>query len=333
MAVLDATSQPRSVPQPVAETATWWTAWGCVAQVAVTSQGALRSARRLVERELAGTEKAAFRYRRDAEIHALYRAGGRAITVSPLLAELISAALVTAERTGGDVDPTVSAAVTRLQNARSAGSTGTATLPGCGQRAGGTRPAPGWQSVRLDGRRLQVPAGVTLDLSATAKALSCDRAAARAADRLGVGVSVCLGGNVATAGPAPRHGWTVHLEDRARGVNGAVVVPAGAAVSTSDLPGLVDPRTGGPVWPPASADATVWRSASVIGLTALEAAGYGAAALIRGPSARAWLTALGLPARLITVHDDELTVAGWDRHVPTTPVPRARVADPKRTTP
>jgi thiamine biosynthesis lipoprotein len=57
------------------------------------------------------------------------------------------------------------------------------------------------QPDRLDDRLLTVPAGVLLDLGATAKAVAADRAAARAADRLGAGVLVALGGDVATAGP------------------------------------------------------------------------------------------------------------------------------------
>jgi hypothetical protein len=41
------------------------------------------------------------------------------------------------------------------------------------------RPAPGWLSVRLDGRDLTVPAGVLLDLGATAKAYAVDQRARR----------------------------------------------------------------------------------------------------------------------------------------------------------
>lgn len=313
--------------------ASWWTAWGCVAQVAVTDGSSLRAARRLVERELADTERAACRFRPDAEIHRLYRAGGRAVTVSPLLAELISVALAAAERTGGDVDPTVAAAVTRL----GVGAPAVVHLPTCGRRPGNRfRPAPGWEFVRLAGHRLQVPPGVTLDLTSTAKALSCDRAARRVADRLGIGVSVALGGNVATAGRSPDGGWIVHLDDHAGRHRGSVRLPAAMALATSDLTGMVDPRTGAAV---ESGELGVWRTASAIGLSCHEASGYTAAALVRGPSARSWLATLGIPARLITVDDDMVEVAGWSDHAhhpnvnPDHGVPAPRIADPQRTTP
>src|SRR6185295_4919771 len=73
-------------------TSTWGT-WGTAASVTVTDPGLLPAARRLVSRQFAAAEKAAYRFRSDAELHRLYRAGGRSITVSPLLAELIAAAL------------------------------------------------------------------------------------------------------------------------------------------------------------------------------------------------------------------------------------------------
>ncbi|MFI7586035.1 FAD:protein FMN transferase [Spongisporangium articulatum] len=349
--VIDGFARDDAGPGPGAgcPPSTAWTAWGADVQVAVTDPHALRAARRLARRELAAAEKAAYRHRPDAEIHALYRAGGRAITVSPLLTELVAAALATAERTGGDVDPTVAAAVTRLaargstvdlravptcaQFPRAAAVSGRGVTP---RPPGEHRAAPrsssgvaGWETVRLAGRRLQVPAGVTLDLTATAKAFSCDRAATRIADRLGVGVSVAVGGYVATAGPAPAAGWLVPLDDV------TLALPAGTAMAVAHAEGLVDPLTGEQV-------SSVWSTVMTLGLSCLEAAGHAAAAVVRGPSARAWLTELGVPARMVTVHSDALTVAGWDRHARPIPasdrqnpshrgVPAPRLANPQRT--
>jgi thiamine biosynthesis lipoprotein len=310
-----------------------WRVWGTNAHVSVTDPSALPAARRLVARTFATAEKAAARFRRDAELHKLYRAGGREITVSPALADLIAAALLAAERTDGDVDPTVGAAMTAVHSGRRPGRRDRSGVPICGSRPT-SRPVPGWQQVDLHGRRLQVPIGTTLDLSATATAVACDRAAAMVRDRLGVGVLVGLGGDAASAGPAPDGGWRVEIEDRTGTSRTAVLLPAGAAIATSHfaarthgvddgigpaeadgaervarLPGhLIDPRTG-------REPAPVWRMASAIGFTSLEASTYTAAALVRGTSARAWLSQLWVPSRLITTQGDVITVGTWDAHL------------------
>lgn len=297
-----------------------WTAWGVTATITVTDARALAPARRLVGRQIAAIEAVADRHRSGAEIHRLYRAGGRAITISPLLADLVSASLITAERTAGDIDPTVNAALTAA-----AGTNTTAVVPVCGTRTSGARPAPGWEQVQLHGRRLHVPAGTTLDLTATAKAVACDRAAARVADRLGAGVLVQLGGDAATAGLAPRGGWIVPIQSRGGGLHSLVRLAAGAAVATSHLDPrvrpdveairrhrtagvhLIDPRTGRPPEP-------VWQQASAIGFSCLEAASYTAAALVRGTRAPAWLTQLWVPALLMTTAGDVITTGPWDDH-------------------
>nr|WP_269329910.1 FAD:protein FMN transferase [Kineosporia babensis] len=289
-----------------------WPAWGTTASVTVDDPAALNVARRIVARQFAAAEKAAARFRKDAELHKLYRAAGRPVTISPLLAELVAAALRVAERTDGDVDPTVGAAMTWADSRgrdRSA-------LPVCGSRTTRSRPVPGWEQVRLEGRKLQVPAGTTLDLSATAKAAICDRAAARVHERVDAGVLVQLGGNVASAGPAPAEGWRVRIEDRPYG---EVYLDPGSALATSRSgvrPGhrrdprvsqLIDPHTGELPLP-------VWRMVSAIGFSALEASAYTTASLVRGTRARTWLTQLWVPARLVTTAEDELLAGNWEAH-------------------
>jgi thiamine biosynthesis lipoprotein len=328
---------------------TWttsWPAWRTTAHVTVTDPAALAAARRLVASQFAAAEKAAARFRPDAEIHRLYRAGGRAVPVSPLLAELIAAALGAAERTAGDIDPTVGPAMTAVHDGRPRRRDRSA-VPVCGSRPSTARPVTGWEQVQLSGRRVQVPPGVTLDLSATAKAVAGDLAAARVRQRLDVGVLVRLGGDAVAAGPTPAGGWFVPVDDRAGDLPTAVVLPAGAALSTSHFTArpmgdgdphlrghLIDPRTG-------RAPVPVWRSASALGFSGLEAATYAAAALVRGPAARDWLTQLWVPARLVTVHDDVIAVGPWNSHLVTRagiaagdpdPAPAALVANPRRTT-
>ena len=319
MAITDIVVPGRRRTQPsAAGSSAVWNAWGTTASVTVDDPAALNVARRIVARQFAAAEKAAARSRPDAELHRLYGAAGRPVTLSPLLAELVAAALAVAERTAGDVDPTVGAAMTAVQYSGQDRS----GLPVCGSRATGVRPVPGWEQVRLEGRRLQVPPGTTLDLSATAKAAICDLAAARVRERVDAGVLVQLGGNVASAGPAPDEGWRVPVLDQDGSRSTEVYLSAGSALATSragarptrssrrrDVPVsyLIDPHTGDLPLP-------VWRMVSAIGFTCLEATTYATASLVRGVRARDWLTQLWVPARLITIGEDELLCGNWAVH-------------------
>src|SRR5665811_1221864 len=70
------------------------------------------------------------------------------------------------------------------------------------------RHVPQWRQIVLDeaASLLTVPAGVRLDLGATAKAWAADRSAERIARALACGVLVSLGGDIAVAGEVPpRH--------------------------------------------------------------------------------------------------------------------------------
>ena len=103
--------------------------------------------------------------------------------VSDGLGEAISVALEAARWTGGLVDPTVGGALISLGYDRDFDAIG----PDRNRNAppGPPRPVPGWQRVRLNGPLLDLPAGVRLDLGATAKGLGSDRSA-RAAWSAGV---------------------------------------------------------------------------------------------------------------------------------------------------
>lgn len=67
---------------------------------------------------------------------------------------------------------------------------------------------------------------------------------------------------------------------------------------------IVDPRTG------ASA-APVWRSVSVAADSCLAANTVSTAAIIRGHRAPAWISSLGVPARLVGADGHERTIGGW----------------------
>ncbi|MGV8967769.1 MAG: FAD:protein FMN transferase [Cellulomonas sp.] len=180
-----------------------WTAIGTLVRVAVTDDGALPSARHLLEADLAALDAACSRFRADSEVCALARADGKPVRISPVLAEALGVALDAARLTDGDVDPTVGNALVGLGYDRDFDDLVDGVI-----RSG---PAAGWQHVELDRARrtVTVPAGVLLDLGATAKAWAADRAATRISAALGVGLLVSLGGDIRVAGPVPAGGWLV----------------------------------------------------------------------------------------------------------------------------
>jgi len=300
-----------------------WRALGTLVQLVVTDPGALPDARRLLENDLAEVDAACSRFRADSEIRALK--GGHPLKISPLLAEAIAVGLRAARLTDGDVDPTVGAAMSAVGYDRDFEK----IEPNGPPLRLTVRKVPGWQQVRLDGQTLIMPAGVQLDLGATAKAWAADRSAARIAARLGCGALVSLGGDIAVAGPAPDGGWRIRVQD-VTGAPGdppagpyALIAIRDGGLATSStaarrwqrggdvLHHILDPRTGLPAEP-------VWRTVSVAAGSCADANAASTAAVIRGRRALGWLGQLGLPARLVDATGAVFTVAGW----PDDPVPQ-----------
>jgi thiamine biosynthesis lipoprotein len=282
-----------------------WGALGTTAAVVVTDPRALAAARAAVEAELRAIDAACSRFRADSELSRLNRAAGRPVRLSPLLAEAVATALRAARLTRGAVDPTVGGAVIAAGYDRDF-----ATLPPRAPAAAVR--VPGWRVVRLGaGGTIRMPAGVTLDLGATAKALAADRAARAAAAAAGCGVLVSLGGDLATAGPASR--WRVRVtDDHGADEGGEVVEIAGGGLATSSTTvrrwagghHIVDPATGAP------ARAT-WRTVSVAAATCIDANVASTAAIVLGGAAPGWLAERRLPARLCARDGDVTRVAGW----------------------
>ncbi|GIF67287.1 FAD:protein FMN transferase [Asanoa ishikariensis] len=278
-----------------------WTLWDEPVRVSVTEAGKLDRAAELVGGELDAIDVAASRLRPDSEL----ASAGDGSEVSPLLAELVAVALSAARETDGDVDPTVGAMLGSLGYDPDFGAL-VATRPTRHVQVGQLavyRP-PTWEEVRLDDRRLTIPEGVTLDLSDTMRARAVDRCAALVAATLDTGVLVSVGGDVATAGPAPRAGWPLLVRDGPVDPAARVSLPGGAAVSTASshhrhwdtaeelLHQIIDPETGHAARP-------VWRTASVAAFSALRATAVANASLARGVVAPSWLEALAAPARLV----------------------------------
>ncbi len=137
---------------------------------------------------------------------------GRAVAVSPGLAEAVGVALALAEATGGLLDPTVGgrAAMPRIRP-------GTSCLSLTGSPVGApvTSGGPGMALRHLGylGGTVELPSGVELDLGASAKALAVDRAVARIGRSFGCGVLVSIGGDIAVAGEMPASGFCAPVAD------------------------------------------------------------------------------------------------------------------------
>lgn len=285
-----------------------FTVWSTTASVVVTDAEALGAAVEIVRAGLDDVDRACSRFRGDSELAGLTAGRSR---LSPLLADLVGTALTAAEETGGLVDPTVGGAMRQLGYDRSI-----ELLPADGPPVRLVSEVPGWRRVHLYGDQLELPRDVVLDLGATAKALAADLLARRAADTVGVGVLVELGGDIATAGRAPAGGWQVRVQDTEDDPPCQVTLTEGSAVATSStvrrtwrrggvrIHHVVDPRTAAPAAP-------VWRSATVAARTCVEANTASTAAIILGRTAARWLSERGLTARLVDQQQRVVHIGGW----------------------
>ncbi len=290
-------------------------ALGTGVSVLTVDPGRVARAALEVRHELAAVDAACSRFRPDSELEVANRAQGHQVALGPLLAEAIDVALRAARFTDGDVDPTVGSAVMALGYDRDFNE-----LEADGPVVTLAR-VPGWKALRFNRRwgTLQMPAGVRLDLGATAKALAADRAAARAGAATGTGVLVSVGGDIATANEAPAGGWNIRVADwhgATPGGPGPVIrIDSGALATSSttvrrwsrqgrELHHIVDPATARPA-------EVVWRTVSVAAATCVDANIASTASIIRGERAVAWLGSLGLTARLVRGDGTTVRVGGW----------------------
>ncbi len=290
--------------------------WSTRVDLIVTDPGVLVGATHLLHEELERVDQVASRFRADSEIETLHRAAraGHRVRVSAELLDAVDIACRAAASTDGAVDPTVGAALCAIGYDRdfslvAEGRPGTLPDP---------QPVPGWQSVVVDhdDATITMPAGTLLDLGATAKAWAADRAASAVARRLGCGVLVSLGGDLAVEG-APEAGFTVGIAD----VCGDPAAPVAVSVHSGGLATsgignrnwllgehrvhhLVDPSTSLPVDAP-------WRTVTVAAASCVDANTASTAAMVKGRDAPTWLEARRLPARLVARDGTVQTVGGW----------------------
>jgi thiamine biosynthesis lipoprotein len=297
----------------------------------------------VVDRELALLDQQASRFRQDSEISALHEAGAGSYLISDGLAEAIGIALAAARWTGGLADPTIGSALISLGYDRDFAAIeldATAGPPRAQHRA------PGWAAVRLSGHRLTVPAGVRLDLGATAKGLGADRAARAAYAAAGEG------GVLGSLGGSPSPGGRQQMAGRSD--RGRASPDPGGKERPGRTPAPGPGQRARVIQPPAEADPATaqqvrlgrgglatssvtcrqwlragqvmhhiidprtglpaegpWRTVSVAAASCAEANAASTAAIIAGDDAPDWLAAQGLPARLVG-HDGRVVLTrGW----------------------
>jgi thiamine biosynthesis lipoprotein len=263
-------------------------------------------------------DEVASRFRVDSELSRLNREPGRRVRVSALLAQALAAGLRGARLTNGAVDPTVGSAVKLAGYDRDF-----ASILSDGPPIRLTvSQVPGWQAIQFDeaARIVSIPPFVEIDLGATAKALAADLAATAAHEAMGAGgVLVSLGGDIAVAGDPPPEGWAVQTSEdsdaRIDDDEETISIQSGGIATSSTtvrrwirggivLHHIIDPATGLPAAGP-------WRTASVVAGTCVDANIAATAAIVMGQSAIEWLTAKGLPARLVDRDGIVHRLSGW----------------------
>ncbi|HUA94228.1 MAG TPA: FAD:protein FMN transferase, partial [Acidimicrobiales bacterium] len=279
--------------------------------------------------EVRALDCAASRFRTSSELLGLQSAAPRAVAISETLFRALEEALAAAEETDGVLDPTVGEALVLCGYDRDFSEV-SPTGPPLTARL---ERVPGWRGIRLDrgSRTASVPAGVQIDLGATAKAGCADRCAQEAADWLGCGVLVNMGGDIAVAGEAPEGGWVVRVADRhdaGPGEAAVTVAITSGGLATSGtaarrwwrggelLHHVIDPATG-------RSARRFWRTVTVAAPSCLVANTASTAAVILGPAAPGWLATRRFHARLVAEDGSVTGVGDWplDALVPRSPQP------------
>jgi thiamine biosynthesis lipoprotein len=315
---------PAASLEPRLATASW-EALGTTAIVRVDDRRVLDQARSIVAAELDRIDLAASRFRADSELEHVNANVGRLVPVSRLLHDAIASGIRAAELTSGAVDPTLGAEIRR---AGYVDDWHTLQHPPLDDRDAPARvqprpekQIPAWQRIELssDPTGVRLPPGASLDLGATAKALSADRAADAVALATGAGVLVALGGDIAIAGRVLAGGWLIHVTDDHRSEPSAagqtVSLRTGALATSSTttrrwihdgavMHHILDPSTGAPAAGP-------WRTASVTAATCVDANLASTAAIVFGEDGPEWLSNRRLAARLVAYDGSVLTLGGW----------------------
>ncbi len=294
--------------------------WGTNGTLGVTEPASLDDARQILDAEIAATDAAASRFRPDGEILALNAAAGTGLfEVSPALLDLVRAALHASRVTAGACDPTVLDSLMALGYDRDFDALkGHAVDPGTDRLA----PSLGISGIVIDdaASSISLPSGVHLDLGASAKARTADRAAESIVRLLGIGCLVDLGGDLRVAGAPPAEGWIIGVTASARTplaghADELIALTTGGLASSSTqirrwqhgteaVHHIIDPRTGHSALSP-------WQMVTATASSCLEANALTTASIVWGEDALFELPQHGAAARLVRLDGSVERVGGW----------------------
>ncbi|NRQ51225.1 FAD:protein FMN transferase [Aeromicrobium stalagmiti] len=295
-----------------------WNDWSCRVRLTVTRPQALAPAKQHLVALMADVALAADRFSSHSDVSRVNDAAGRLIPVGRRTIALVDIALDAAAETGGAVDPTIGAHLVRAGYTTDIEDVRDRMVAPADDDTIRRSPLPqaDWTQVRVDHElgRIGIPAGLRLDLGATAKAWTADVAAHAIASSLGTGVLVEIGGDVAVAG-TKKTPWQVHVSERSGEPGQPVGLERGGLATSStiarrwrtasgDAHHLIDPRTGLPAVGP-------WRTVTAWAPSAVQANTATTAALVLGDEAVAYLTELDVAARLVDHGGRVLTVGAW----------------------
>ena len=260
------------------------------------------------------------RFQPDSELSALNRDPHEAVHASALLRSTVGAALWSARRSNGLVDPTLVGSLERLGYARSLAGATPASLADALQHAPARRaaaPAPmaEWRLITIDDDDgvIHRPPGVRIDSGGSGKGLCADAIAHRLNGYSRVAID--CGGDVRVAGPDSRtEPFEIEIEHPLTRTPAHRFWLGDGAIATSGVNTriwrradgeyahhLLDPATGLPAW-------TGLIQATAIGTSALEAETLSKMALLSGPDAAREILA---PFGGALVHDNgELELIG-----------------------
>ncbi|MFN8111368.1 MAG: FAD:protein FMN transferase [Thermoleophilia bacterium] len=252
------------------------------------------------------------RFRPDSELSRLNARGGG--VVSPLLAGVLDAALRAARRTDGLFDPGLCAQLCAAGYDRPFNEMDPASEPSS------VLPLPGgaWRRVQLTDRGfVRLPQGMRLDFGGIAKGMAVDCAAHELRRRGVPGGMISAGGDLTVWGEPPAgDAWIVAI-DTDPPVPHVPLRHGSLATSTTGrrrwgatAHHTIDPRTGRPA-------ATDLLQVSVAADTCGMAETVATAALVAGTAgAMDLLERLDLPALLIPLRGDPVTVGAWPAATP-----------------
>ncbi len=289
-------------------------ALGTYVHLATSDPADLDRATALAENVLAAVDATCSRFRRDSDLCRVNAGAGRWVRADPLLLAAVRVALDAAHETDGLVDPCLGAQLVSLGYDADLSVVQLRRDPPVLPRR--SHPIDAWREVAVADDAIWVPAGVALDLGATAKALAADLAALVVVNELDGGVVVSLGGDVRVIADERVPAWPVAVTEHPEGADAATVWVDGGGLATSSTQvrrwraggverhHLLDPRTGLPVDGP-------WRTVTATGPTSVAANVATTAALVLGHGAIAWLGEHHVDARLVGRDGDVRCTGAW----------------------